>query len=315
MPFAAHASQLGHPLPATTLQTDCDLSVLVAGASAGVIRDASAATPVRPAAAPLENPRRPLTSEGSVSQSVSGETRTRTGDTTIFSRAALRVQGPHLQGLLVFLRRSARPDFPALCVHFPGEKADGGGRLPFHGSRRHVPSGFPERSRPDEERRVQSAGRGRGGAAKRPGSLRRRERRESDGAGAACGAGGGGGTRRAEVRDRDRRAGRRGLAAAGEGCRVAAGPGGLSRGGGDGEPGEDLDRDALLSGVGTSKGPEAERDGVCRAHPRPAAAAVLQDRRSRDRAGSTERTGSRPSCPSASGRGWPSARAVRRGWW
>jgi hypothetical protein len=34
-----------------------------------------------------------------------------------------------------------------------------------------------------------------------------------------------------------------------------------------------------------ARGPEAERDGVCCAHPRPAAAAVLQDRRSRDRAG------------------------------
>jgi hypothetical protein len=141
----------------------------------------------------------------------------------------------------------------------------------------------------DRDRGPRRAGGGsrsrRGRGCDAAGSLRRRERRESDRAGAACGAGGGGGTRRAEVRDRDRRAGRRGLAAAAEGCRVAAGPGGLSRARGDREPGEDLDRNALLSGVGTSKGPEAERDGGCRAHPRPAAAAVLQDRRSRDRAG------------------------------
>jgi hypothetical protein len=54
------------------------------------------------------------------------------GTPTIFSRAALRLKQPDLQGFPSVLRLILRPDFPGLCVHFPGEKANGDGRRPFH---------------------------------------------------------------------------------------------------------------------------------------------------------------------------------------
>ena len=60
-----------------------------------------------------------------------GETRTRTGDTTIFSGGSATEARPISRDFLAVGGRWPSPRFPAFSARFPGDNADGDSRLPF----------------------------------------------------------------------------------------------------------------------------------------------------------------------------------------
>jgi len=60
-----------------------------------------------------------------------GETRTRTGDTTIFSRAAGSLKSVDLQGIARDLTAVAASEFPGFCGRLPSVTADGEAHWPF----------------------------------------------------------------------------------------------------------------------------------------------------------------------------------------
>jgi hypothetical protein len=70
---------------------------------------------------------------------VARETRTRTEDTTIFSRAGLFLSRVDLRPFSSFWACLTRTPFPGLCAPFPDVTADGGARRPFRcaGQARH----------------------------------------------------------------------------------------------------------------------------------------------------------------------------------